>query len=375
MDQEEQLNRLRLIRSENVGAITFRILLERFKTAESALRALPEYAARGGSNKRLRICSRADAEKEIEDTIRAGAELLFLGQTEYPDVLAGINDAPPVLSVLGNKTLLKKPHIALVGTRNASINGKNIARHIAADLVRSGYSVVSGMALGIDAASHEGALYAANENASTTAVLGTGINVPYPAQNKRLYEQIKEKGVLITEFPFNTKPQPTNFPRRNRIISGLAEGLVVIEATLRSGSLITANKALEQGKEVFAVPSSPLDPRAAGVNHLIKSGAPLVESAQDIIEGLTHYAPFTLSDVSKEQPFEDVVAETQPREPTDENRRLLLSLLDGSPVEIDMLIRETGLPADVVSVLLVELELAGQLERLPGNKVVHISSL
>ena len=374
MDQEEQLNRLRLIRSENVGAITFRILLERFKTAEKALQALPEYAIRGGLKKNLRICSKDEAEKEIENTLKAGAELLFLGQKEYPESLAQINDAPPVLSVSGNKEVLKKPHIAVVGTRNASINGKNIARHISADLVKAGYSIVSGMALGIDAAAHEGALYAANEAASTTAVLGTGINVPYPAQNKRLYEQIREKGVLISEFSFDTKPQPSNFPRRNRIISGLAEGLVVIEAALRSGSLITANKALEQGKEVFAVPSSPLDPRAAGVNHLIKSGAPLVESAQDIIDGLAHIAPFTLSEAQKEASFADRPA-VQLQEPTDENRRELLSLLDGSPVEIDMLIRETGLPADVVSVLLVELELAGQLERLPGNKVVHISSL
>ena len=338
------------------------------------MQALPEYAIRGGLKKNLRICSKDEAEKEIENTLKAGAELLFLGQKEYPESLAQINDAPPVLSVSGNKEVLKKPHIAVVGTRNASINGKNIARHISADLVKAGYSIVSGMALGIDAAAHEGALYAANEAASTTAVLGTGINVPYPAQNKRLYEQIREKGVLISEFPFDTKPQPSNFPRRNRIISGLAEGLVVIEAALRSGSLITANKALEQGKEVFAVPSSPLDPRAAGVNHLIKSGAPLVESAQDIIDGLAHIAPFTLSEAQKEASFADRPA-VQPQEPTDENRRELLSLLDGSPVEIDMLIRETGLPADVVSVLLVELELAGQLERLPGNKVVHISSL
>ena len=296
MDQEEQINRLRLFRSENVGAVTFRILLQHFQTAENALNALPETARKGGLKKALRICSRAEAEQEIEAVRKAGAEMLFLGQKEYPELLAQINDAPPVLSVSGNKAFLKKPHVAVVGTRNASINGKNIARHIAADLVKSGYGVVSGLALGIDAAAHEGALYAANENASTIAVLGTGINVPYPEQNRKLYDQVGEKGVLVSEFPFNTKPQPSNFPRRNRIISGLAEGLVVIEAALRSGSLITANKALEQGKDVFAVPSSPLDPRAAGVNHLIKQGAPLVESAQDIIDHLSQSAPFTLSE-------------------------------------------------------------------------------
>ena len=374
MDQEEQINRLRLFRSENVGAVTFRILLQHFQTAENALNALPETARKGGLKKALRICSRAEAEQEIEAVRKAGAEMLFLGQKEYPELLAQINDAPPVLSVSGNKAFLKKPHVAVVGTRNASINGKNIARHIAADLVKSGYGVVSGLALGIDAAAHEGALYAANENASTIAVLGTGINVPYPEQNRKLYDQVGEKGVLVSEFPFNTKPQPSNFPRRNRIISGLAEGLVVIEAALRSGSLITANKALEQGKDVFAVPSSPLDPRAAGVNHLIKQGAPLVESAQDIIDHLSQSAPFTLSETRPEAQ-EKIVPPVHIEEPTDENRKELLSLLDGSPVEIDMLIRETGLPAGVISVLLVEMELAGQLERLPGNKVIRITSL
>lgn len=375
MDQEEKINRLRLFRSENVGAVTFRVLLEHFKTAENALNALPEKARKGGRIKALRICSRDDAEREIEAVQKIGAELLFSGQKEYPEPLAQINDVPPVLSVLGNKALLKKPHVAVVGTRNASINGKNIARHIAADLVKSGYSVASGMALGIDAAAHEGALYAANENASTTAVLGTGINVPYPEQNKRLYDQIKEKGVLISEFPFNTKPQPSNFPQRNRIISGLAQGLVVIEAALRSGSLITANKALEQGKDVFAVPSSPLDPRAAGVNHLIKSGAPLVESAQDIIEHLAQSVPFTLNETNDEDTPEIKTLLPKIQEPTDEDRQAVLSLLDGSPVEIDMLIRETGLPADAISVLLVELELAEKIERLPGNKVIRITSL
>ena len=375
MDKEEQINRLRLFRSENVGAVTFRVLLQHFKTAENALNALPEKARKGGLKKALRICSRAEAEQEIEAVRKAGAEMLFLGQKEYPELLAQINDAPPVLSVLGNKAILKKPHVAVVGTRNASINGKNIARHISADLVKSGYNVVSGLALGIDAAAHEGALYAANENASTTAVLGTGINVPYPEQNRKLYEQVREKGVLVSEFPFNTKPQPSNFPQRNRIIAGLAQGLVVIEAALRSGSLITANKALEQGKEVFAVPSSPLDPRAAGVNHLIKSGAPLVESAQDIIDHLAQSALFTLSETETGESRSIEVPTPQVQEPTDENRKELLSLLDGSPVEIDMLIRETGLPADVISVLLVEMELAGQLERLPGNKVIRITSL
>lgn len=375
MDQEEQINRLRLFRSENVGAVTFRVLINHFKTAENALKALPERASKGGLKKSLKVCSREDAEKEIDAVQKIGGRFLFLGQSEYPETLAEIPDAPPVLSVLGNASLLTTSHVAVVGTRNASINGKNMARHISADLVRNGYSIVSGLALGIDAAAHEGALYAANENASTTAVLGTGVNIPYPEQNKRLYEQIKEKGVLISEFPFGTKPHPSNFPRRNRIISGLSVGLAVIEATLRSGSLITANKALEQGRDVFAVPSSPLDPRAAGANHLIKSGAPLIESAQDIIDILASSTPFTMSEIEDVRSFENSISSRPMTEPTDKDRTDILSLLDGSPIEIDMLIRETGLPADVISVLLVELELAGQIERLPGNKIIHITSV
>ncbi|MBR1777970.1 MAG: DNA-processing protein DprA [Alphaproteobacteria bacterium] len=375
MDQEEKINRLRLFRSENVGAVTFRVLLEHFKTAENALNALPERARNGGRNKPLRIYTRDQAEKEFEDIQKAGAEFLFSGEDAYPEILAQMPDAPPVLSVIGNKSLLKKPHIAVVGTRNASANGKNMARHMASELVSAGYSVVSGLALGIDGAAHDGALYSANERASTTAVLGTGINVVYPEQNRRIYNQICEKGVIISEYVLNTKPQPSNFPQRNRIISGLSLGLVVIEAALRSGSLITANKALEQGKDVFAVPSSPLDPRAAGVNHLIKNGAPLVESAQDIIDHLNSFIPFTLSETPREPSRLQEQIKRSDQEPTDADRNELLSLLDEAPVEIDILIRETGLPASVISVLLVELELAGQIERLPGNKVIHITSL
>lgn len=375
MNQEEKINRLRLFRSENVGAVTFRVLMEHFKTAEKALSALPEKARKGGLRKPLKICSRAEAEKEFEDIQKAGAEFIFSGEDAYPEQLAILPDAPPVLSVMGNKALLKKPHVAIVGTRNASVNGKNIARHIALDLVKAGYSVVSGMALGIDGAAHDGALYMADENASTTAVLGTGVNVVYPEQNRRIYDAIRQKGALISEYALNTKPQPSNFPQRNRIISGLALGLVVIEATLRSGSLITANKALEQGKDVFAVPASPLDPRAAGVNHLIKNGAPLIESAEDIIEHLRTATAFSLSETAGNGQNTQLPAEPVYQEPSDQDRTDILSLLDGSPIEIDLLIRETGLPASVISVLLVELELGGQIERLPGNKIIRITSL
>lgn len=375
MKQEEKTAFLRLFRSENVGAVTFRFLLDHFGSAQKALEALPEYARRGGQKRPLKIYSKAEAENEFERTQQAGAEFVFLGEPDYPPLLAVTPDAPPLLSVMGNKDLLLKTHIAIVGTRNASINGKNIARHMAADFVKAGYSVISGLALGIDGAAHDGALYGATDQASTTAVLGTGVDVVYPEQNRRIYYQIKEKGLLVSEYPLGTRPQPSNFPQRNRIISGISAGLVVIEATLRSGSLITANKALEQNKDVFAVPACPLDDRASGVNHLIKTGAPLVESAADVIE---HITSLPLLSLLEKHPVQAQAACQVPvplPEPTDDSRKSLLDQLDGTPVSIDMLIRETDLPAPVISVLLVELELAGQIERLPGNKIIRISSV
>lgn len=372
MDRSEKIARLRLIRSENVGPVAFRTLTTQFSSAQEALERLSELANRGGRKRPLKICPLKDAEKEMAAVEQAGGRMIFTGEDDYPHLLSEIPDAPPVLSVLGGFSYLKTPCTALVGTRNASVNGKSIARKMAADFVKNGYSVVSGMALGIDAAAHEGALYAANARASTIAVLGTGIDVAYPRQNARLYDQIKEKGVLVSDYPFGTPPQPANFPRRNRIISGLCTGLTVIEATLHSGSLITANKALEQGREVFAVPSTPLDPRAQGVNHLIKTGAPLVESALDVLNHLETPQVLPL----KEPPadFPSPVPKPCGAETVEcEDATKILDKLEATPIEIDMLTRETGLPAAAVSVLLVELELAGRIERLPGNKIIRIS--
>lgn len=371
MERAEKIARLRLIRSENVGPAAFRTLTAHFSSAEEALSRLPELAFKGGRKRPLAVCSQKDAENEIEATEKLGGRMIFSGEREYSRLLAQIPDAPPVLSVLGSVSFLNTPCIALVGTRNASINGKNIARRMAADLVKAGCTVVSGMALGIDAAAHEGALYAANERASTVAVLGTGINVAYPRQNVRLYEQIKEKGLLVSDYPFGTPPQPSNFPRRNRIISGLCAGLTVIEAALHSGSLITANKALEQGRDVFAVPATPSDPRAQGVNHLIKNGAPLVETAQDVLELLNAAPELPLAEPAPRPFIERTESPLPPSEPRDTTK--ILDKLDATPIEIDTLTRETGLPAAAISVLLVELELAGKVERLPGNRIIRIS--
>ena len=368
----EQLAKVRLFRSENVGAVTFRSLIAHFKTAQNALDNLPDCARRGGRLRPLKICSEKEAGREIERLEKAGARLVFSDTPEYSRLLAALPDAPPFLSVWGNPALLNGKNIAVVGTRNASVNGKNIARRMSADFVAAGYNVVSGLAIGIDVAAHEGALYAATDKASTIAVLGTGLNIPYPVQNRRFYDEIREKGLLVSEFPIDTKPQPSNFPYRNRIISGLSAALVVIEAALRSGSLITANKALEQGREVFAVPASPTDERAAGVNHLIKTGAPLVESAQDVIAALTENPILGLSETGR-----SVSAPIKNKSKSDVDATALscadfLEKMDGTPIGIDELVRETGLPAAAISVLLVELELAGRIERLPGGKVIRI---
>ena len=371
MIDAEKIAKVRLIRSENVGVATFSALLARFGSAQEALFHLSDFARLGGRKRPLNVCSESAATAEIDRLYNAGGEMLFKDDADYPALLKALPDAPPVLSVLGNKVLLNSPSVAVVGTRNATINGRTIARTIANDLVKSGYTVVSGLAVGIDAAAHEGALFDATKKASTVAVLGTGLNIPYPAQNRRLYDEIREKGLLVSEYALDTKPQPANFPHRNRIISGIACGLVVIEATLRSGSLITANRALEQGKEVFAVPATPTDERAKGVNHLIKTGAPLVESADDIIAHLTGLPILSLNEAAERETVENPVETLEQNELSADD---LLKQLDGTPTDLDALIRETGLPAPAISVLLVELELAGRIERLPGNKIIRIST-
>ena len=372
MYDAEQIAKLRLIRSENVGCVTYAALVGRFGSARNALENLPETAKRGGARFCPHIYTNAQAQKEIEALEKFGASLIFDTDEAYPPLLKQIPDAPPVLSVVGDTGLLRTRFIALVGTRNASINGRHMARQMAADFVQAGFSVVSGLALGIDAAAHEGALTKATAKASTVAVLGTGVNVPYPNQNRELYARTREKGAIVSEFPFDTKPAPSNFPRRNRIISGMAESLTVIEASLRSGSLITARKALEQGRDVYAVPANPLDARASGVNRLIKDGAPLVESAADVLENMAAFVPSMLKEEAAPM-LEPAPAQNFSEADLTAARPELLEKLDFAPVGVDELIRETGLPARAISALLAELELAGKIERLPGNKILRLS--
>lgn len=359
----ERFDWLRLIRSENVGPRTFSRLLERFGSAGAALAALPDLARKGGARRPLKICPKPDAEREMEATERLGARLLGTCEPGYPTWLAALDDAPPLLCVLGNPSVLARPMVAMVGARNASLNGRNFARRLAADLGRAGYVVASGMARGIDTAAHQGALAS-----GTVAVLAGGVDVVYPPENTELWREIAGAGAVVSEMPVGTQPQASHFPRRNRIISGLSLGVVVVEANARSGSLITARFAADQGREVFAVPGSPMDPRAAGPNDLIRHGATLTESVADVTDVLGDLLRRPLAE-GKRADFRG----PQPAEPDasemDRARAAVAEALGPAPVTVDEIIRQCQLSASMVSWVLLEIELAGRLERHPGNRV------
>lgn len=362
LSDSERLAWLRLIRSANVGPGTFFRLLERFGTATRALDALPTLARRGGRTATIRIASQADAARELEAAHRIGATLLAWGEPAYPPLLAHIHDPPPVIYARGRQDLLAKKTIGVVGARNASVNGRRFAKKLAADLGAGGLMVASGLARGIDAAAHDGALAT-----GTAAVLGGGVDVVYPAENQVLYDRIAETGVLLSEVPPGTQPQARHFPRRNRIISGMARGVVVVEASPRSGSLITARLALEQGREVFAVPGAAMDPRARGTNHLIREGATLTESADDVFAVLAESRPSpapVLSIINQ-----DVTNELTDVEDAPSARDQVIAALGPAPTTVDELLRVCQFSQAVVSTVLLELELAGRLERHPGSKV------
>lgn len=360
----ERLNRLRLIRSENVGPITFRRLLDRFGTGGAALRALPDLARRGGRRGSVRICSAAQAQAEMAAVAARGARLIVFGDPEYPSLLAAIEDAPGTFAMLGDAELLTRPSIAVVGSRNASLNGRLMAQSLASELGSAGFVVVSGMARGIDADAHRGALAT-----GTVAVLAGGVDICYPQENAELYARIAERGLILSEAPPGMAPQARHFPRRNRIISGLSLGVVVVEANLRSGSLITAKLALDHGREVFAVPGSPLDPRARGCNDLIRQGATLTEGAADVLAVVSPGCQMASSPsfpATIESPNLDMVDD-------DAARRAVAETLSPAPVAVDEIIRTCQLSPALVSTILLEWELAGRLERHPGNRVASIA--
>ncbi len=355
--EQDLLDRLRLIRSANIGPVTYFQLLARFGTAKAALEAVPQLAARSGG-KAPRLADLRDVAKEIEAVQRLGARYLFLGQGLYPALLAEIDTAPPALIVRGDLALLDRPAIAIVGARNASAAACRFARDLARGLAEEGVLVVSGLARGIDSAAHQGAL-----GGGTAGVIASGIDITYPPENKELQEQVATRGLLIAEQPPGREPLARHFPYRNRIIAGMALGTVVVEAAPKSGSLITARLAGEAGREVMAVPGSPLDPRAQGCNSLIRDGATLIQSVADVLE--------TIRPISSmmHAPTRGFRAEPVSADASDADRDIVLNLLSHAPVQVDEIIRQSGRAPATVQTVLLELELGGRLERHAGGRV------
>lgn len=364
----ERIDRVRLIRAENVGPVTFLRLMERFGTAGAALAALPELAKRGGRTAPLRIPGKAEVEREAVALERMGGRWLFRGEADYPGPLAVLDDAPPVLSLLGFPALLSRPCVGIVGARNASIVGRKMADKLGRDLAEAGFTVVSGLARGIDTSAHQGALAGGAAGGGTVAVVAGGVDIIYPPENEGLYRDIAQRGAVLAESPLGTEPQARHFPRRNRLISGLSLGVVVVEAAVKSGSLITARFAGEQGRDVFAVPGSPLDPRAQGCNRLIKEGAGLVENADDIINHLRGALRAPMGEPGGGH-YRATFPASEDEAELSKARRLVGECLSPSPVLIDEVVRGCQLSAGVVMTVLLELELAGRLQRHPGGQV------
>ncbi|MBL0374832.1 DNA-protecting protein DprA [Rhizobium sp. KVB221] len=350
---------LRLIRSDNVGPATFRDLINHFGSAESALQMLPELSQRGGSTKVVRVATRQEAEAELDFARRQGARFVGIGEPNYPMALRQIEGAPPLIAIKGVAKTLIRPAIGIVGSRNCSVSGAKLAAMFARDIGRAGYAIVSGLARGIDTAAH-----LASIETGTVAVLAGGLDQPYPEENRALLDQIAAgDGVALSEMPFGWEPRARDFPRRNRLIAGIGLGLVVIEAAAKSGSLITARYAANFGRQVFAVPGSPLDPRSHGGNGLLKDGAQIVTEAEDVLRSMAPVSQLDLfqSQDMQEPPIEDEKPIGLP--PSDGERARIVDALGPTPTEIDDVIRHTGSSAQTVYLVLLELDLAGRLHR------------
>ena len=385
---DTQLNQLRLFRAHGVGPVIYNKLMHRFGSAEEALKQFEHLNKT--YNKRLSPCSEKQIQAEIKALESSGGALIFMEDAAFPTPLKFIDDCPPVISVLGNVSALNKEHIAMVGNRNASAPAMKFTAKLSAELCEIGMGVISGLARGIDTAAHQGALTA---KGTTIAVLAGGVNHIYPPENKKLYEDIiAQGGAIISEMPWGTVPTQNHFPRRNRIVSGMSLGVAVIECAKRSGSLITARLALEQNREVFAMPGSPADPRAEGPNHLIRGGAHMLTCVNDILDNRTKWMETTLEPhlhksqyklelaetirslepSPKEEPsVDDVLLETDVKN-NDNNdpRMMILALLSPSQgVDTDTLLRAINLPEAETSALLAEMELDGDIERSPSGYI------
>jgi len=362
LSDRQRIAWLRLIRTQNVGPAAFRDLINRFGSAETALEMLPELMISGGINRLVRIASAAEAEAEMEKAGKAGARFVCIGEAGYPPLLETLDHPPPLLAIRGEAAVFDLPAVAIVGSRNASLAGIKMAQTLAAELGREGYAVISGLARGIDTAAHRGSL-----STGTAGVFAGGLDMPYPPENAGLVEEICERGgAVVSEMPFGWQPRAQDFPRRNRLVAGAALGLVVVEAAKRSGSLISARLAGEMGRLVFAVPGSPLDPRAGGTNGLIKEGAILVTEAADVLGAITPLAgmPASIRPQLSEPPD---LATTPP--PGEGDRVRVVEALGTAPVSPDEIIRHTGLHPGQLSMILLELDLAGRLERHAGGNV------
>lgn len=363
LNDAQRLAWLRLIRSENVGPRTFRQLLNHFGSAENALKALPELSKRGGKAA-YKVCPTDRAEAELEAARRFGARIVALGEPDYPPNLRRIDAPPPLLTLKGPLNASSPRTLAIIGARNCSLAGSKLATTFAEELGRHGYVIVSGLARGIDTAAHKASL-----RTGSIAVFAGGIDVIYPHENRVLVRHLMdESGLLATEMPTGLKPRARDFPRRNRLISGMSLGVLVIEAASRSGSLHTARFALEQNREVFAVPGSPLDPRSEGANRLIQQGAALTIDADDILQVLETQNQLSLT-TQFDEPMESTPNDIPYNELTQDNRQRLLYALGPTPTDVDELLRFLEIPAPALQIMLLELELAGRLERHRGNKV------
>lgn len=367
LSEKQKIAWLRLIRSENIGPATFRQLINHFGSAEKALDALPDLSRRGGSTRNLHITTLNEAERELEIAERFGARFVGIGEADYPPALKEIDAAPPLIAMRGDGRTATRPSIGIVGSRNASINGVKFAAMMARDCGREGYTIASGLARGIDAAAHRASL-----STGTVAMLAGGLDRPYPPENFSLLDEIYANGgVTISEMPFGWEPRARDFPRRNRLIAGVSLGVIIVEAAQRSGSLITARLAGDFGRLVFAVPGSPLDTRCQGTNGLIKDGATLITEAKDVLDAIS---PLVAPDLPLFSHVSEPAQHRDISEPRDDDRSLVANALGPSPVEMDDIIRHTGLSASAIMLVLLELDIAGRIQRHAGGKISLISN-
>lgn len=365
MEETEKLDWLQLARTQGIGPVTFFKLIAAFGSAKKALENLPEIARRGGRSAPFIAANRGACEKEYNRVIKSGGHIIPFNDDAYPALLKQIDDPPPVLSVLGNPEFMQQSTIAIVGARNASINGKKFVENLARDLGQRGHIIASGLARGVDTAAHHGSL-----DSGTIAVIAGGLDIVYPEENQGLYDQIREKGCIIAESPLGQKPFAQSFPRRNRIVSGLSRAVIVGEANMRSGSLITARLAGEHGRELMAIPGSPADPRSAGPNHLIREGAVLVRSADDVLESLLDFSGGQRSENPQNALFDGGFTPFEFDEAANENdQAIILENLSHTPIEVDELIRNCSMNIGTVQTVLLELELADRIKRSAGNRI------